>query len=127
MLGIQTGSAKTKRWKLLGNSLSIVFATGGIASAVTTTSVALVSVSTVSVLIQSWMKHNDLKLKIQNCVYSYQSYQHLSNAIKDTMRGGDFKRSCLHIMMNNIDNYVCDNSPVVDKFLLKYDETFTYQ
>lgn len=117
---------RLKRWKLLGNSLSIVFATGGIASAVATSGVALVTVSTVSVLIQSWMKHKDLDLKIQNCTYAYQSYQHLLNAIKDTMRGGDFKPSCLHITMNNIDNYVCDNSPIVDKYLLIYDEKFTY-
>ena len=116
---------RLKRWKLLGNSLSIVFATGGIASAVATSGVALVTVSTVSVLIQSWMKHKDLDLKIQNCTYAYQSYQHLLNAIKDMMRGGDFKPSCLHITMNNIDNYVCDNSPIVDKYLRIYHEKFT--
>ena len=41
------------------------------------------------------------------------------------MRGGDFQPSCLHMMMNNIDNYVTDNSPIVDKFLQKYDTIFT--
>lgn len=117
---------RLKKWKLLGNSLSIVFATGGIASAIATSGVTLVAVSTVSVLIQSWMKHKDLNLKIQNCIYAYQSYQHLLNAIKDTMRGGEFKRTCLHTTMNNIDNYTVDNSPFVDKYLHKYDERFTY-
>ena len=54
---------KLKSWKLLGNSLSIVFTAGGIASAVATSGVALIAVSTVSVLIQSWMKHKDLDLR----------------------------------------------------------------
>ena len=71
------------------------------------------------------MKHKNLDLKIQNCTYTYQSYQHLLNTIKDMMRGGDFQLSCLHMMMNNIDNYVTDNSPIVDKFLQKYDTIFT--
>jgi len=117
---------KFKRLKLLGNSLSIVFATGGIASAVATSGIALIAVSTLSLLIQGWMKHKNIHLKIENCVYAYQSYQHLLNAIKDTMRGGNFKPSCLRITMNIIDNYVADNSPIVDKFSLKYDNIFTY-
>ena len=111
--------------KLLGDSLSIIFASGGIATAIATSGVSLVAISSVSLLIQSWMKHKDLDLKIQNCIYAYQSYQHLLNAIKDTMRGGVFKPSRLHITMNNIDNHVADNSPIIDKYLRKYDELFT--
>ena len=113
-----------KKWKLLGNSLSIIFATGGITSAVATSGVSLIAISTISLLIQGWMDHKDIDLKIQNCVYAYQSYQHLLNAIKDMMRAGNFNISSLHTFMNNVDNYVTDNSPVVDKFLLKYDNIF---
>ena len=115
-----------KKWKLLGDTLSVVFATGGIASAIATSGIYLVAISTTSVIIQCWMKHKNLDLKIQNCTYAYQSYQHLLNTIKDMMRGGDFQPSCLHMMMNNIDNYVTDNSPVVDKFLQKYTNKFTH-
>lgn len=125
MLGLQTGIKTLQKWKLLGNSLSIVFASGGIASSLATGDISLIAISTVALFIQSWMEHRDLDLKIQNCAYAYQSYQHLLNAIKDTMRGGDFKPSCIHITMRNIDDYVTDNSPVVDKYLLKYDEKFT--
>ena len=114
-----------KKWKLLGNSLSIVFASGGLASSLATGGTSLIAISTAALLIQGWMKHKDLDLKIQNCIYAYQSYQHLLNAIKDTMRCGDFKPSCIHITMRNIDDYVTDNSPIVDKFLLKYDKKFT--
>ena len=116
-----------KKWKLLGDSLSIIFATGGIASAIATSGISLVAISTASVIIQSWMKHKDLDLKIQNCIHAYQSYQHLLNIIKDTMRGGDFQPHSLHIIMNNVDNYVTYNSPIVDKFLEKYDKYSTHQ
>ena len=63
-----------KKWKLLGNSLSIVFASGGLASSLVTGGIALVTISTVALLIQGWMKHKNLDLKIQNCIYAYQSY-----------------------------------------------------
>ena len=115
-----------KKWKLLGDTLSVVFATGGIASAIATSGISLVAISTTSVIIQGWMKHKNLELKIQNCTHAYQSYQHLLNAIKDMMRGGDFQPNILHTMMNNIDNHVTDNSPIIDKFLQKYDKIFTY-
>ena len=40
------------------------------------------------------------------------------------MRSGTKDYSHFHIMMNNIDNYVTDNSPVIDKYYAKYDEIF---
>ena len=60
-----------KKWKIIGNSLSLVFASGGLASSVATGGVGLVAISTVALLIQGWMKHKDLDLKIQNCTYAY--------------------------------------------------------
>ena len=119
-------SKHLKKWKLLGNSLSIVFASGGLASSLATGGTSLIAISTLALLIQGWMKHKDLDLKIQNCVYAYQSYQHLLNTIKDMMRSGDFEPSYIHITMKNIDDYVTDNSPIVDKYLSRYDEKFKY-
>ena len=113
-----------KKWKLLGNSLSIIFVSGGIASSIASGGISLIAISTMALLIQGWMKHKDLDLKIQNCTYAYQSYQHLLNTIKDMMRSGDFNKS-IYITMKNIDDYVTDNSPIVDKYLGKYDEKFT--
>ena len=114
-----------KKYKLLGDTLSVVFANGGITSAIATSGISLVAISTTSVIIQGWMKHKNLNLKIQNCTYAYQSYQHLLNTIKDMMRGGDFQPNILHTMMNTIDNHVTDNSPIIDKFLQKYDKNMT--
>ena len=114
-----------KKLKIIGNSLSIVFASGGIASSIATGGVCLVAISTVALLIQGWMQHKDLDLKIQNCTYAYQSYQHLLNDIREIMRNGDFQPSYLYNRMSNIDDYVTDNSPIVYKFQLKYNEKFT--
>ena len=114
-----------KNWKLLGNSLSIIFASGGIVSSIASGGISLIAISTVALLIQIWMKHKDLDLKIQNCTYAYQSYQHLLNEIKDVMRSGEFNPHHIYNTMKNIDDYVTDNSPIVDKYLFEYDKKFT--
>ena len=111
--------------KLLGNSLSIIFASGGLAASVATGGVALVAISTSAVLIQAWMKHKNLDLKIQQCVYAFQTYQYLLNSIKNMLRSGDYDSNHLQITMTQTDNFICDNSPIVDKFLTKYDKFFT--
>ena len=117
---------RVRKWKLLGNSLSIIFASGGFASSIATGGISLITISTAALLIQGWMKHKDIDLKIQNCTYAYQSYQHLLNEIKDITRSGNFNSSHIYNAMKNIDDYVTDNSPVVDKYLSRYDEKFTY-
>ena len=114
-----------KKWRLLGNSLSIIFASGGIASSIASGGISLIAISTVALLIQGWMKHKDLDLKIQNCTYAYQSYQHLLNEIKEIMRSGKFDSPHIYNTMKNLDDYVTDNSPIIDKYLKKYNEKFT--
>ena len=118
---------KFKKMKLAGNSLSIVFASGGIAASIATGGIALVAVTSVALLIQGWMSHQSLDMKIQSCTYAYQSYNHLLIMIKDALRSGDFNRDELYNSMNNIDNYVTDNSPVIDKYFLKYNKKFTVE
>ena len=115
-----------KKWRLLGNSLSIIFASGGFAASIATGGIGLIGISTAALVIKSWMDYKDLDLKIHNCTYAYQSYQHLLNEIKDIMRSGKFNSSHIYNTMKNIDDYVTDNSPIVDKYLIKYDEKFTY-
>ena len=114
-----------KRLKFIGNSISILTASGGIAGAVATGGISLIAISTTALLIKGYMEHKSLDLKIQNCLYAFQSYGHLLIKIKEAMRTGDFDRKSLVDNMTKIDNYVTDNSPIVDKFLRKYNEKFT--
>ena len=115
---------RLKKWKLLGDSLSVLFASGGIASSIATGGVSLVAISTAALLIQGWMKHKDLDQKIQNCIYAYQSYEHLLSDIRTMLRRGEIDHSFLFNKMSNIDDYVTDNGPIVDKYLIQYNKDF---
>ena len=114
-----------KKWKILGNSLSVIFASGGLASSIASGGISLVAISTLAILIQGLMKHKDLDLKIQNCTYAYQSYEHLLNMIRNMMRSGNYEKSILFDRMCNIDDYVTDNSPIMDKYYNRYKVFFT--
>ena len=101
-----------KKFKLIGNTISVLTGTGGIISAVVTGGIALVAISTCALLIKSYMDFQSLDLKIQNCTYAYQSYQHLLNSIKDMLRSGDFQPS-FHTELKNVDDFVTDVCPSV--------------
>ena len=116
---------RIKKWKLLGNSMSVIFASGGIVAAIPTGSISLVAISTASIMIQTWMKHKKVDLKIHSCTFAYQNYEHLLNEIIDALRSGEFNRDDLLSKMNIIDNYIVDITPVVDKYLKKYDNKFS--
>ena len=69
-----------KRYKLLryfGNTVSLLSASGGIATAIATGGISLVAISTLALLVKGYMEHQNLDIKIQTCTYAYQSYQHL--------------------------------------------------
>ena len=116
-----------RRMKFAGNILTIVFATGGIASTAATGGIALIAISGVSVFIKAWMDYQGFDLKIHNCVYAYQSYGHILTMIKEAMRSGHFDRNNLIATMTNVDNYVIDNTPSVDKYFKKYNKTFAVE
>ena len=108
-----------KRYKLLrylGNTVSLLTASGGIATAIATGGISLVAISTVALLVKGYMEHQNLDIKIQTCTHAYPSYQHLLILIKNVMRSSAFDKESLNNSMANIDNFVTDNSPVVDRF-----------
>ena len=41
------------------------------------------------------------------------------------LRSGEYDPSHMQITMTNTDDFITDNSPIIDKFLLKYDKLFT--
>ena len=55
---------RLKAWQLAGNISSIVFATGGLASSIATAGVSLIAIASASVLIQAYMKHKNLEIRL---------------------------------------------------------------
>ena len=110
----------------LGNIVSLLSASGGIATVIATGGISLIAISTVALLVKGYMEHQNLDIKIQTCTYAYQSYQHLLILIKDVMRSGAFDKESLIHSMANIDNFVTDNSPVMDRFFKQYDAKFSH-
>ena len=114
-----------KRCKIIGHGLSILFASGGIISSAVTSGVSLIAISSVAIFIQGYLEHKNYNLKIRDCEYAYHSYQHLLITIKNILRSGNYDSVSLYHQMAGIDNYIIDNSPVVDKYLMKYDKIFS--
>ena len=115
---------KYRKWKIIADSTSIIFASGGLAGAIATSGVALVAISSVALIIQSYIKHKNLDMNIKTCQNAYQSYNHLLNEIKNSLRTGYFNRDNLVLTMANIDNIVVVNCPIVDKYDSKYNKHF---
>ena len=87
------------------------------------------AISSVSVIIQAYMKHKKVEIKLYQCQYAFQTYGHLLNEIKEIMRNGHFDRDDLTNKLTQNDDFILDNSPIVDKWGNKYDkkyQIFTY-
>ena len=95
--------------RLIGNSLSVIFGVGGLASAST------------------YMKYKNVDMNIESTRYAFQSYQHLLNQIKDMLRSHHYESITILHSMRSTDDFIIDTCPIVDTFLKKYDEKFTSQ
>ena len=71
-----------RKLKILANSTSISFVSGGLISAVAKGGIALVAITSIALLIQSYMKHKDIDINIKTCQNTYKSYENLLNEIK---------------------------------------------
>ena len=57
---------------------------------------------------------------VNNCKYAYQSYQHLMIRIKTSLRLGQFNSQNLVNAISNLDNFMVDICPLVDKYKKDY-------
>ncbi|KAL9986234.1 hypothetical protein ACROYT_G000345 [Oculina patagonica] len=53
------------------------------------------------------------------------SYEEIRSAYIGAMRSGDYNPSSILNTMKSIDDYICDTGPIIDRYLLKYDDKFT--
>lgn len=112
-----------KKWKLIGNISSAIIAAGGVSSSIPTSGISLVVATTVSVFIQIYMKHKNVQIKLYQCQYAYRTYGHLLISIKEMLRSGEFDDDLLK-KLQHADDYILDNTPIVDKQARMYDKSF---
>ena len=115
---------RLKAWQLAGNISSVVVATGGLASSIATSGVSLITIASASVLIQAYMKHKSVDIKLYQWQYAFQTYGHLLIEIKNILILGQFDRTELLSRLQQNDDFILDNSPIADKFERKYDKIF---
>ena len=101
--------------------VSISLTAGGIASVIATGGVLGILAALPGIAIETLMDYNN----IITCKYAFQSYQHLMIQIKTALRLGRYDREHLVNCINNVDNYIIDTCPVVDKFKKKYQKKLT--
>ena len=53
---------------------------------------------------------------MNNCKYAYQSYQHLMIRIKTALRLGQFNSQNLVNAISNLDDFIVDICPLVDRY-----------
>ena len=96
---------KFRKWKIIADSTSVIFASSGLVSAIATSGISLVAISTTALLIQMYIKHKNIDMKIKSYQNAYKSYDHLLNDIKNSLRAGHFNRDNLTLKMTTFDKY----------------------
>jgi len=99
--------------------VSTLLTTGGIASVIMTGGVLGILAAVPGIAIETIMDYKNVHNNIISCQYAYKSYQHLMNQIKTALRLGRYDREHLVNCINNIDNYIIDTCPLVNKFKKK--------
>lgn len=94
----------------------MTIASGGIASAVATGAILSILSIFASIVIENIIDYKNVDFNIINYKYAYQSYQHLMIQIKTAMRLGQFNSQNLVNAISNVDNFIVDICPLVDKY-----------
>ena len=113
-----------KRLKLIGHLVSVLTASGGIIGSIVTHGTAIVAVGAAALMIQGYMEHKDLNVKINSCQYAFQSYNQILNEIVRYLRSGNYNKQDFIRYMNQLDSFIIDTTPIIDKYYKKYDDKF---
>ena len=100
--------------------VSILLTASGIASVIASGGVLGSLAALPGIAIETLMDYKNVHNNIITCKYAFQSYQHLMIQIKTALRLGRYDREHLVNCINNVDNYIIDTCPLVDKFKKKY-------
>ena len=113
-----------KKIKYRCRFVSILLTAGWIASVIVSGGVLGILAAVPGIAIETIMDYKNVHNNIISCHYAYQSYQHLMIQIKTALRLGRYNREHLVNCINNVDNYIIDTCPVVDKLKKKYQKKY---
>jgi len=119
--------AHYKKIKYGSHFVSILLTTGIVISVIATGGVLGILAALPGLVMETLMAYKNVHNNIITCKYAFQSYQHLMIEIKTALRLGRYNRKHLVNCINNVDNYITDTCPVVDKFKKKYDKKYKNQ
>jgi len=106
-----------KKIKYGCRSVSILLTAGGIASVIASCGVLGILAALPGIAIETIMDYKNVNNNIVSCRYAFQS---IMIQIKTALRLGRYDREHLVNCINNVDNYIIDTCPLVDKFKKKY-------
>ena len=92
---------------------------GAIAGGGTGSVLTIISLAA-SLLIEIILDYKNVNENMNNCKYAYQSYQHLMIRIKTALRLRQFNCQNLVNAISNLDNFIVDIFPLVDKYKKDY-------
>ena len=93
---------------------------GGIASVIVSGSVLSIISLGASLLIEIILDYKNVNENMNNCKYAYQSYQHSMIRIKTALRLGQFNSQNLVNAISNLDDFIVDIFPLVDRYKKDY-------
>ena len=99
---------------------SSAIAGGVIASLIVSGSVLTIITLAGSLLIEILLDFKKVNENVNNCKYAYQSYGHLLVRIKRALRLRSFNNEDLINDISNLDNFLVDICPLVDKYKRDY-------
>ena len=102
----------------------MILTAGGIASVIATGGVLGILAAVLGKVIETIMDYKNVHNNIISWGYAYQSYQHLMIQIKTALRLGRYDWEHLANCTNNVDNYILDTCPLVDKLRKKYEKKY---
>jgi len=99
----------------------MILTAGGIVTVIASGGVLGIVAVVPGIATETLMDYKNVHCNIITGKYAFQSYQHLMIQIKTALRFGRYDREHVVKCINNVDNYIIDTCPVVDKVKKKYE------
>ena len=117
-----------KHFKILDESINIsgilLMIIGAISGGLTLNPIILGVINGAGILLTSFGKMKNYKKKIEMTSIAYTTYEKVLVELRSALRGDEFDKILFLDKMKVIDEMIIDQTPLVDKFMKKYDKKY---